>query len=86
LGGVIKLIAVDNRLINVTWDDNDKEQRYLDKIANTLTKGNYADGILLLELFLSEESNNTDLLYNLGMAYSDQKICVLLNCLQSWSL
>ena len=73
LGGVIKLIAVDNRLINVTWDDNDKEQGYLDKIANILTKGNYADGILLLELFLSEESNNTDLLYNLGMAYSDQR-------------
>jgi tetratricopeptide (TPR) repeat protein len=71
LAGVIKLISVSDRSIHITWQD-DSGQGYLHQIAGILTKGNYADGILLLELFLSDEPENTDLLYNLGMAYSDQ--------------
>jgi tetratricopeptide (TPR) repeat protein len=73
LVGVIKVSSVNERIIDITWQDEQQGAGYLDKIANILTKGNYADGILLLELFLSEESENPDLLYNLGMAYSDQK-------------
>jgi len=72
LDGVIQSLSVSERSIKITWQDDHKKQGYLNKIANILTKGNYADGILLLELFLSDEPENTDLLYNLGMAYSDQ--------------
>jgi tetratricopeptide (TPR) repeat protein len=72
LDGVIQSLSVSERAIKITWQADHKKQGYLDKIANILTKGNYADGILLLELFLSDEPENTDLLYNLGMAYSDQ--------------
>ena len=72
LDGVIQSLSVSERLIKITWQDDHKKQGYLDEIANSLTKGNYADGILLMELFLSDEPEKTDLLYNLGMAYSDQ--------------
>lgn len=71
--GVIKLLSISERLIKITWQEDSKKQGYLDEIATILTKGNYVDGILLLELFLSDESENSDLLYNLGMAYSDQQ-------------
>ena len=32
-----------------------------------------ADGISLLELFLSDDPTDTTVLFNLGMAYSDQE-------------
>ena len=73
LAGVIKVSSINERLIDITWQDDQQGAGYLDEITNILTKGNYTDGILLLELFLSEESENPDLLYNLGVAYSDQK-------------
>jgi len=72
LEGVIQSLSVSERGIKITWQDDHKKQGTLDKIANILKKGDYANGILLLELFLSDEPENTDLLYNLGMAYSDQ--------------
>jgi tetratricopeptide (TPR) repeat protein len=72
LGGVIQSLIVSEQLIKIAWHDGRKEKGYLSEIANSLTKGNYADGILLLEFFLSDEPENPDLLYNLGMAYSDQ--------------
>jgi len=72
LDGVIQSLSVSERSIKITWQDDLKKQGYLDVIANILKKGNYADGILLLELFLSDEPENPDLQYNLGMAYSDQ--------------
>ena len=72
LTGVIKSLAVDERLVKVTWQDDYEKQGYLVDIAALLSKGNYADGILLLELFLSVNLQDADVLYNLGMAYSDQ--------------
>ena len=72
LTGVIKSLAVDERLVKVSWEDDYEKQGYLVDIAALLSKGNYADGILLLELFLSVDPSDTDVLYNLGMAYSDQ--------------
>lgn len=72
LNGVLQSVTVSDTLIKLTWQADQKRAGYLDQIAATLTKGNYADGILLLELFLSGDPDNPDLLYNLGMAYSDQ--------------
>ena len=54
------------------WNDDLSKSDNLDQIAAILTEGNYLDGILLLEFFLSENPNDPDLLYNLGMAYSDK--------------
>ena len=72
LGGFIQALSIGERAIKITWQDEHKKPGVLQEIASILTKGNYADGILLLELFLSDDPENTDLLYNLGMAYSDQ--------------
>jgi tetratricopeptide (TPR) repeat protein len=72
LDGVIKSLAVSETMLEVVWQDDRKEPGSLEKIAKLLTKGNYDDGILLLELFLSEDADDPILLYNLGMAYSDQ--------------
>jgi len=72
MGGIIQSLSVSERLIKVTWQDEHKHPGVIQEIAAILTAGNYADGILLLELFLRDEPENPDLLYNLGMAYSDQ--------------
>lgn len=72
LNGVVQSLTVSNAHVKVVWQPESHRSPYLDKIAKILSKGNYADGILLLELFLSNEPDNPDLLYNLGMAYSDQ--------------
>ncbi len=72
LNGVIETLSVSAEKIELTWNDDLSKTDNLDKIAAILTDGNYLDGILLLELFLSEDQDDLDLLYNLGMAYSDQ--------------
>jgi len=72
LGGVIQALSVSERLIKLAWQAEHKQPEITQEIAAILTRGNYADGILLLELFLSDDPENSDLLYNLGMAYSDQ--------------
>ena len=74
LDGVIKSLAVSEMMVEVDWQDDRKKPGYLEKIAQLLTRGNYEDGIFLLELFLSESPDDPVLLYNLGMAYSDQGV------------
>lgn len=72
INGVVQSMTVSDTLIKLTWQADPKKAGHLNQIAALLTSGNYADGILLLELFLSADPENPDLLYNLGMAYSDQ--------------
>lgn len=72
LNGVIETLTIGATKIEMHWNDDLSKSDNLGKIAAILTQGNYLDGILLLELFLSEDPDNPDLLYNLGMAYSDQ--------------
>jgi len=72
LNGVIQTLTIGGTKIEVVWNDDLSKPDNLDKIAAILTQGNYLDGILLLEFFLSEDPNDPNLLYNLGMAYSDQ--------------
>ena len=74
LDGVIKSLVISDTQIKVEWNSDLSKPNELAKIAAILTEGNYLDGMLLLELFLSERPNEPDLLYNLGMAYSDQSI------------
>ena len=72
LNGVIQTLSIGGTKIELVWKDDLSKEDNLDKIAALLTQGNYLDGILLLEFFLSENPTDPDLLYNLGMAYSDQ--------------
>lgn len=72
LDGVLQSITVSDTLLRIVWLNDQNKSSDLNKIAKILSKGNYPDGILLLELFLSNEPEDPDLLYNLGMAYSDQ--------------
>lgn len=72
LNGVIQSLSIAETKITMRWQDDLSKPDNLRKIAAMLTEGNYLDGILLLEFFLSEKQNDPDLLFNLGMAYSDQ--------------
>jgi tetratricopeptide (TPR) repeat protein len=69
LDGVIQSMRVDGKEIQVTWQANTDP---LEQVADLLQNGNYADGILLLELFQSADPDNSNILFNLGMAYSDR--------------
>lgn len=71
LDGVIQTMSTqDDGEIQITWKPNPKKSP-LDKVAEILKSGKLDDGILLLELFLSDDPNDGDVLFNLGMAYSD---------------
>ena len=59
LDGVIQTMVTDEEEINITWNANTDP---LPKVADILQNGNYADGILLLELFLSADPDDTNVL------------------------
>jgi tetratricopeptide (TPR) repeat protein len=72
LDGVLKQITISESRLEIVWQSGSDSETHLQAIADILTKGNYADGILLLELFLTDDPDNEAVLYNLGMAYSEQ--------------
>jgi tetratricopeptide (TPR) repeat protein len=72
LGGLIQGLSVTPRTVKLTWQEDNRQPGVLQKIEAMLAGGKSADGMLLLELFLSDEPENPALLYALGMAYSDQ--------------
>jgi tetratricopeptide (TPR) repeat protein len=72
LGGVILALSVSQRGIRLTWQEDNRQPGVLQKMQALLSGGQAADGLLLLELFLSDEPENAGLLYALGRAYSDQ--------------
>ena len=73
LKGVIQsMTAIDTRL-EITWQRTSDKTRPIESIVDLLKKGNYADTALLLELFLGADPDNADILFNLGMLYSDQE-------------
>jgi len=72
LGGVIFALSVSKREIKMAWQEGQNQPEVLETIAARLAVGKSVDGVLLLELFLSDDPENPELLYALGMAYSDQ--------------
>ena len=70
LGGNIESLVIDQDEIRVTWaqpaGSNPGEP-----IVAMLNKKQFAEGILLMELLLSDNPDDTAILYNLGMVYSD---------------
>jgi tetratricopeptide (TPR) repeat protein len=72
LGGVIETLAVDNREIRLAWRPEAVAETAVDRIVDILKKGELSPAVLLLRLLLSDNPADPILLYNLGMALSDQ--------------
>lgn len=64
-------IQVEDARITVTWSPDPSSPTPLEVIVNKLRQGHRAECIQLLELLLSRNSDDVDILYNLGMALSD---------------
>lgn len=71
IGGVISVMAIGEYEIRLVWKNENPGTQPVQGIINLLNRGSYKEAILLLELFKSSEPKNVDILYNLGMAYSD---------------
>lgn len=72
LGGRIQKIEYTPQTMQVTWQQDIQAQDPVQPIADMLNRGERAEGIMLLRLLLSDQPDNTYVLYNLGMALSDQ--------------
>lgn len=70
LGGVVNSMSIGPQGIQVTWTPS-AAGKPLSGVIPILQQGRLGDGILLLELLLSAAPDDADVLYNLGMAYSD---------------
>lgn len=64
-------VAVDDRLIEVSWTPDRQPADPLAQVVEKLKNREYAGAITLLRLFLSDRPDDVNLLYNLGMALSD---------------
>jgi len=71
LGGLIKAMSVANDTVKIVWEQSLTDQAPLNSIVGILNGGRYGEAILLMELLLSDEPDQVDYLYNLGMTYSD---------------
>lgn len=70
LDGTIQTLSDKDGDIQITWKRNANANPF-EQITKVLQAGNLDDGILLLDLFLSDNPTDEDVLYNLGMAVSD---------------
>ncbi|MEQ2005173.1 MAG: tetratricopeptide repeat protein [Limisphaerales bacterium] len=64
-------IRVDDQTISVAWDPDSQRPNPMAAIVQKLQQGKQAEGIQLLELFLSNHPDDPVVLYNLGLALSD---------------
>jgi tetratricopeptide (TPR) repeat protein len=71
LDGVVQSMSARGMDVEIKWKANTGTAPF-ERIAHILREGNLDDGILLLELFLSDDPDDANTLYNLGMAYSDK--------------
>jgi tetratricopeptide (TPR) repeat protein len=69
VGGLITSMSVGKDEIGISWETEGIDP--LAGIVKLLEKARYHEAVLLLELFKSARPDDTDFLYNLGMAYSD---------------
>ena len=64
-------IYVDDRRIAVAWSPDASCPKPLEVIVSKLQRGQRAEAVQLLELLLSRQPDDVDVLYNLGIALSD---------------
>jgi tetratricopeptide (TPR) repeat protein len=70
LDGVIQTMSSKDGDIQITWKPAPGTNPF-GQITQFLQAGKLDEGILLLELFLSDDPHDEDVLYNLGMAVSE---------------
>ena len=71
LGGMVDVDFRDGT-VAVTWWPSNADQDPIAAIIDLLQAGRYADARPMLETLLRVQPENHDLLYNLGMVYSDE--------------
>jgi len=71
LGGVIETLVFGPDTIEVTWTPERGGGDPMIPIAAMLTRGELQEGVTLLRFLLSDDPDNPDVLYNLGMVLSD---------------
>ena len=71
LGGTIEALAWTPAELTVTWQPPAEGPTPLGPLVQELQAGQLREAAFVMELLLSADGENTDLLYNLGMAYSD---------------
>lgn len=71
LGGVIEVLTFKPDALEVTWAPERGAPSPIGAIAALLTRGELREGVLLLRFLASDEPDDPDVLYNLGMALSD---------------
>ena len=64
-------ILVDDRNIAVAWSPDATRPKPLEVVVSQIHLGRRAEGIQLLELLLSRQPDDVDVLYTLGIALSD---------------
>ncbi len=69
-GGVIASLAFTSDEVQVEWIPPSESDIRAPLVA-MLQRGEVREAIVLMELFLSDDPDNKEILYNLGMAYSD---------------
>jgi Flp pilus assembly protein TadD len=73
LGGKARIIINDaDRTLTVHWAKRGGFHSVEDKIKEALGRGDFGVAIPLLRALIAAEPRNANLLYNLGMVYSDQ--------------
>ena len=72
LGGTIQALSVGRHVVKMAWQEGNDQPDVLPTVTAMLSGGKSVDGMLLLELFLSDSPENPGLLYALGTAYSEQ--------------
>lgn len=65
-------IVVDAKNIEVSWQSDPKQPHPMDLVKRKLDGGQFAEAIELLEKLRRYQPNDVAILYNLGMAFSDQ--------------
>lgn len=71
VSGLIHSLSINQDTIKMDWEFIDNGQSPQDSIVSLLNKKQYSDAILLSEIMLSDNPDQIEYLYNLGMAYSD---------------
>jgi len=71
LGGRIQKIEYTPSEIQVTWLEDLQTADPINPIVSLLQRGDNSEAVILMKLLLSDQPDDTAILYNLGMACSD---------------
>ncbi|NLD44026.1 MAG: tetratricopeptide repeat protein [Chloroflexi bacterium] len=71
LPGAVDRVSVTGDRASLSWAFSGAAPEAIDAAVAALQRGDVVDGVVLMELLLSDSPSDTTILYNLGMAYSD---------------